>query len=139
MSTAVSRDAKSLYVTNRLEDTISVIDLSTRKVVDTWVIGGTPDMFQLSPDGTQLWVSGRYDGAVYMVDSSHTASPTSPIPGASVWGTTASIADPRPHILRQQTTLSRGYAGPVTAKCELYFSFGGKPIKCSRMASMMYG
>ena len=26
-------------------------------------------MFQLSPDGTQLWVSGRYDGAVYVVDT----------------------------------------------------------------------
>jgi len=26
-------------------------------------------MFQLSPDGTRLWVSGRYDGAIYVVDT----------------------------------------------------------------------
>ncbi|MDP9487710.1 MAG: hypothetical protein M3Q49_18305, partial [Actinomycetota bacterium] len=40
-----------------------------REITDTWVTGGTPDMFQLSPDGRQLWVSGRYDGAVYVLDT----------------------------------------------------------------------
>jgi YVTN family beta-propeller protein len=65
----VSRDTKSLYVSNRMEGTISVIDFKTRKVIDKWVTGGSPDMFQLSPDGRQLWVSGRYDGAVYVLDT----------------------------------------------------------------------
>ena len=51
-------------MSNRREGTISAIDLSTRRVVETWGIGGTPDMSQLSPDGERLWVSGRYDGAV---------------------------------------------------------------------------
>ena len=45
------------------------MDLKTRKITDTWVTGGTPDMMQISPDGRQLWVSGRYDGAVYVVDT----------------------------------------------------------------------
>ena len=26
-------------------------------------------LFQLSPDGSRLWISGRYDGAVYVVDT----------------------------------------------------------------------
>jgi YVTN family beta-propeller protein len=64
-----SRDARSLYVTNRREGTISVIDFATRKVTDTWEVGGSPDMLQLSPDGTQLWYADRYDGTVSVVDT----------------------------------------------------------------------
>jgi YVTN family beta-propeller protein len=65
----VSRDAKSLYVANRLAGTISVIDFATRKVRDTWEVGGSPDMFQLSPDGTQLWYADRYHSTVSVVDT----------------------------------------------------------------------
>jgi YVTN family beta-propeller protein len=64
-----SKDAKSLYVANRLDGSISVIDLATRKVSDTWEVGGSPDMFQLSPDGTQLWYADRYNGTVSVVDT----------------------------------------------------------------------
>src|SRR5439155_12087521 len=65
----VSRDATSLYVSNRLAGSISVIDLASRQLVTTWKIGGSPDMIQLSPDGRQLWATGRYNGAVYVVDT----------------------------------------------------------------------
>jgi YVTN family beta-propeller protein len=65
----VSRDAKRLYVSNRLAGSISVIDFATRAVVDTWHTGGSPDMIQISPDGKQLWVSGRFDSTVYVVDT----------------------------------------------------------------------
>ena len=64
----VSRDARRLYVSNRLEGSISVIDFSTNRVVAKWVIpgGGSPDMLQLNPAGTQLWASGRYNATVYV-------------------------------------------------------------------------
>ena len=67
----VSRDTKDLYVSNRLEGSISVIDFATRSVVAKWRIpgGGSPDMLQLSPDGTQLWASGRYNRTVYVFDT----------------------------------------------------------------------
>ena len=67
----VSRDAHYLYVSNRLEGSISVIDFTTRKVVTKWVIpgGGSPDMLQLNPDGTQLWASGRYNATVYVIST----------------------------------------------------------------------
>ena len=67
----VSRDAKSLYVSNRLEGSISVIDFATRKVVAKWFIpgGGSPDMLQLNPAGTQLWASGRYNAVVYVMST----------------------------------------------------------------------
>jgi YVTN family beta-propeller protein len=67
----VSRDTKSLYVSNRLEGSFSVIDFESRSVTAKWRIpgGGSPDMLQLSPDGTQLWASGRYHKAVYVMDT----------------------------------------------------------------------
>jgi YVTN family beta-propeller protein len=63
----VSRDARSLYVSNRLAGTISVLRFATRRVVATWRVGGSPDMLQVTPDGRQLWVSNRYSGTVSVI------------------------------------------------------------------------
>jgi YVTN family beta-propeller protein len=65
----LSRDQKSFYVSNRLEGTISVIDIATRKVTAKWNTGGSPDMGQLSPDGKHLWISSRYHAAVRVIDT----------------------------------------------------------------------
>ncbi len=67
----VSRDSTRLYVTNRGEGSISVLDLATGKPVDKWRIpgGGSPDMGNISVDGTQLWLAGRYNGVVYVIDT----------------------------------------------------------------------
>jgi YVTN family beta-propeller protein len=67
----VTRDSRRLLVTNREEGSISVIDMTSRKIVDTWHIrgGGSPDMGGLSPDGKVFWVSGRYDGVVYAIST----------------------------------------------------------------------
>ena len=67
----VSRDSKSLYVSNRLEGSVSVIDLATRKEAAKWKIpgGGSPDMGGVSADGKQLWLSGRYNAEVYVFDT----------------------------------------------------------------------
>ena len=76
-----SRDGKRFYVTNRGWNTlragphghgsISVVDPATRSVVATWQIpgGGSPDMGNVTADGKELWVSGRYDGEVYVFDT----------------------------------------------------------------------
>jgi YVTN family beta-propeller protein len=67
----VSRDGRDMYVTNRGSGSISVIDLATQRVVDTWSIpgGGSPDMGNLSPDGSILFVSGRYNACVYAIST----------------------------------------------------------------------
>ncbi|HZQ52874.1 MAG TPA: cytochrome D1 domain-containing protein [Bryobacteraceae bacterium] len=67
-----SRDAKYLYVSNRGEGSVSLIDLKTREVAKKWTIpgGGSPDMGGVSADGKSLWLSGRYDGKVYVFDTS---------------------------------------------------------------------
>lgn len=66
-----SRDGRSLYVTNRLAGSVSVVDFASRAIVATWTIpgGGSPDMGSVSPDGTQLWLAGRYHGEVYVFDT----------------------------------------------------------------------
>jgi YVTN family beta-propeller protein len=76
-----SRDGKKLYVTNRGSNkihgaergmgSVSVLDFATRKVDVTWPIpgGGSPDMGNVSADGKQLWLSGRYDNVVYAFDT----------------------------------------------------------------------
>src|SRR5206468_2668522 len=76
-----SRDGRLMYVTNRGWNTtaggrhgpgsISVLDPRTRRVVATWPVpgGGSPDMGNVSADGKELWVSGRYDEEVYVFDT----------------------------------------------------------------------
>jgi DNA-binding beta-propeller fold protein YncE len=66
-----SRDAKRLFVTNRLAGSISVLQADTGKKITTWHIpgGGTPDMGNLNAAGTQLWLSGRYSRAVYVIST----------------------------------------------------------------------
>ncbi|HKT02691.1 MAG TPA: YncE family protein [Rugosimonospora sp.] len=67
----VSRDSRHLYITNRGEGTISVLDFATNTIVAKWRLpgGGSPDMGGLSADGTQLWLSGRYQSEVYALDT----------------------------------------------------------------------
>jgi len=78
-----SRDARYLYVANRGSaargtapphgrGSVSVVDFATGKVVANWPVpgGGSPDMGGVSADGTQLWLSGRYDNEVYVFNTS---------------------------------------------------------------------
>jgi YVTN family beta-propeller protein len=65
-----SRDARDLYVSNRTAGTISVVDFATRRVVQTWNLGSSsPDMGNVSNDGKTLWLSGRYNSEVYVIDT----------------------------------------------------------------------
>ena len=98
----VSRDSKVLYVSNRGEGTISVIDFATRKVARKWQLpgGGSPDMGGVSADGKVLWLAGRYNSEVYAIDTTdgkllarikvgagRTGSACTRSPGAIRWGT----------------------------------------------------
>ncbi|CAM5301418.1 YVTN family beta-propeller repeat protein [Streptomyces abikoensis] len=67
----VSRDSKSMYISNRGEGSVSVLDLPSRKLVKKWELpeGGSPDMGGVSADGNVLWLSGRYDSEVYAIDT----------------------------------------------------------------------
>jgi YVTN family beta-propeller protein len=68
----VSRDSKYLYVANRGEGSVTLIDFKSREIAAKWQIpgGGSPDMGGVSADGKVLWLSGRYDSVVYAFDTS---------------------------------------------------------------------
>jgi YVTN family beta-propeller protein len=96
-----SRDGKKLYVANRGSHStrgaphgrgsIAVIDFATGKVEHIWPIpgGGSPDMGNVSADGKQLWLSGRFDDVVYDIDTTTGAIKTIPVGkephGLTVW------------------------------------------------------
>jgi YVTN family beta-propeller protein len=96
-----SRDGTKLYVANRGvarvygppkgKGSVSIIDFATRKVTNTWTIpgGGSPDMGNLSIDGKQLWLSGRYDNEVYVIDTTNGEMKKIPVKtephGLTVW------------------------------------------------------
>ncbi len=66
-----SRDAKVLYVSNRGEGSVSVIDFATRTIVHKWQLPGkaSPDMGGVSADGSTLWLAGRYSKEVYAINT----------------------------------------------------------------------
>lgn len=76
-----SRDGKLFYVSSRGWHTlragphgpgsVTVVDPIARTVVANWPIegGGSPDMGNVSVDGSELWLSGRYDQEVYVFDT----------------------------------------------------------------------
>jgi YVTN family beta-propeller protein len=66
-----SRDSRRLYVANRGEGTISLLDFATRTIAGTWRIPGhaSPDMGGVSADGRVLWLTGRYDHEVYAINT----------------------------------------------------------------------
>ncbi|MFI5636614.1 PQQ-binding-like beta-propeller repeat protein [Streptomyces goshikiensis] len=67
----ISRDSKEMYVSNRGEGSISVFDFTRNKLTKKWELpdGGSPDMGGVSADGKVLWLSGRYNGEVYAIDT----------------------------------------------------------------------
>jgi YVTN family beta-propeller protein len=69
----VTRDSKTLLITNRGEGSVSVLRFSDNALVAKWKIpgNGSPDMGGISADGSQFWVSGRYNNVVYIFDITH--------------------------------------------------------------------
>ncbi|MCW3038444.1 MAG: YncE family protein, partial [Solirubrobacterales bacterium] len=67
----VSRDSRKLYVSNRDEGTVSVLNANSGRRLHKWRIPGhaSPDMGGVSADGRVLWLSGRYDAQVYAIDT----------------------------------------------------------------------
>jgi YVTN family beta-propeller protein len=96
-----SRDGKELYVANRGSHStrgaphgrgsIVVLDFATGKVEHTWPIpgGGSPDMGNVSVDGKQIWLSGRFDNVVYDINTADGSVKSIPVGqephGLTVW------------------------------------------------------
>jgi YVTN family beta-propeller protein len=64
----LSPDGKTLYVSNRVAGTISVLDPDTLAVTGSFAAPGGPDDMALSPNGLELWVTGRWRAAVNVIE-----------------------------------------------------------------------
>lgn len=77
-----SRDGRFFYVINRGcnmlnhcpprgPGSITILDPIKKKIVGNWPIqgGGSPDMGNVSADGKELWLSGKYDQEVYVFNT----------------------------------------------------------------------
>jgi YVTN family beta-propeller protein len=79
-------DGKTLYVTNRVAGTISVLDGDTLAITNTFHAPGGPDDMALSPDGHELWVTGRWHAWVDVIELASGALKTSVSVGRSPHG-----------------------------------------------------
>jgi YVTN family beta-propeller protein len=61
-------DGKSVFVSNRVANTISRIDLATLKVSATYAVPGGPDCMDVSADGKTLYVTSRWAKKLSVVD-----------------------------------------------------------------------
>ena len=61
-------DGKSVFVSNRVANSISRIDLATLKVGDTYPVPGGPDCMDVSADGKTLYVTSRWAKKLSVVD-----------------------------------------------------------------------
>src|SRR5205807_285760 len=80
-----SRDGRLFYIANRGchlhsvtcpahgPGSITVFDPYKQQVVANWPIpeGGSPDMGNVSANGKELWLAGRYDAEVYVIDTTN--------------------------------------------------------------------
>ena len=62
-------DGRHLFVSNRVANTISKIDMQALRVVDGYPAPGGPDCMDVSADGRWLYVSARWARKMLMIDT----------------------------------------------------------------------
>lgn len=65
---AVSPDGSRAYIVNHTSDSVSVLDLRTRRIVDEFAVGRRPVHAQCSPDGRTLYVTSLHGNTLDVVD-----------------------------------------------------------------------
>jgi YVTN family beta-propeller protein len=61
-------DGRGVFVSNRVENTISLIDIPTLKVIATYAAPGGPDCMDVSLDGKTLYVTSRWAKKLSVID-----------------------------------------------------------------------
>ncbi|AVP57386.1 YncE family protein [Pulveribacter suum] len=62
-------DGRHLFVSNRVANTISKIDMQSLQVVDSYPAPGGPDCMDVSADGRYLYVSARWARKLLVIDT----------------------------------------------------------------------
>jgi YVTN family beta-propeller protein len=61
-------DGQTVFVSNRVANTISRIDLKTLQVIESYPVPGGPDCMDLSADGKTLYVTSRWAKKLSVID-----------------------------------------------------------------------
>jgi len=64
----ISPDGKTLYVSNRVAGTISLLDADALTLTGFLMAPGGPDDMALTPNGQELWVTGRWRASVDVIE-----------------------------------------------------------------------
>jgi YVTN family beta-propeller protein len=94
----VSPDSKTVYVSNDLSNTVSVIDAATNTVTFTVPVPTAPDSLAITPDGLSLYVVCDGFPAVAVMDTA-TKVVTGELPTSQIPGTIAVSPDGKSAIL----------------------------------------
>lgn len=62
-------DGRHLYVSNRVANSISKIDMQTQQVVESYPVPGGPDCMEVSADGRWIYVSSRWARKLSVIDT----------------------------------------------------------------------
>ena len=82
LGTATSQAQTRAYVTNQLDNTVSVIDTATNTVLATIPVGAVPVGVAITPDGTRAYVTNAGDNTVLVIDTA-TNTVVASIPAAN--------------------------------------------------------
>jgi YVTN family beta-propeller protein len=69
----VDRAGRQAFVTNSGDNTVAVVDLTRKAVVQTIKTGRYPHGLRMSPDGREVYVANVEDGSVSVIDTSKLA------------------------------------------------------------------
>jgi YVTN family beta-propeller protein len=61
-------DGRHVFLSNRVANTISIIDMATLKIVESFPVPNGPDDMELRKDGSELWVTTRWINRVSVID-----------------------------------------------------------------------
>jgi YVTN family beta-propeller protein len=64
----LSRDGKTVYVSNEDAGTATVVDVPSGKIIATVKVGDEPEGVETTPDGSEVWVTSEEKGTVTVVD-----------------------------------------------------------------------
>lgn len=66
---AITHDGLRVYVTNRGNNTVSVIDTATNNVIDTIIVGSNPYGVAVNKNGTKVYVTNMGSDSVSVIDT----------------------------------------------------------------------
>lgn len=61
-------DGRHVFLSNRVANTVSVIDMAALKVTESFPVPNGPDDMELRQDGAELWVTTRWINRVSVID-----------------------------------------------------------------------